>query len=84
MKRLTSAVILFAFQFRSLGRIARCLESMLDLYRADCASRGVMLGMKNPPRDEVEIAYGEKLPSERSEAEEYAAEWDENDLGYRQ
>lgn len=77
MKRLTRAVLLFAIQFRSLARIARCLESMLDLYRADCAARGVMLGIPNPPRDEVEIAYGAPPPSDRqrTEAEEYEEDW---------
>lgn len=78
MKRLSRAILLFAFQFRSLGRIARCLESMLELYTADCLARGVQLGMKNPPRDEVEIAYG--LPPEqvrvKTEEEEYLEEWE--------
>lgn len=71
MKKFSRAILLFAFQFRSLARIARSLESMLDLYSLDCASRGIIMGEKNPKYDEVEIAYGVPPPSERTEAQQY-------------
>jgi len=62
MKPFLKAVVILS---RSLGRIAIALEGILELYRADCSSRGVQIyhPSENKLEDSVEISYGAKIPS---------------------
>jgi len=62
MKPFIKAILLLA---KVLGRIAKSLEEILELYRLDCQLRGIYIvkPSKNKHEDEVEISYGVKEPA---------------------
>lgn len=61
MKGFVKAVIILA---KSLNRIAKSLEGLLELYRLKCSSEGIEVYQKskNPHDDEVVISYGSAQP----------------------
>ena len=70
MKAFLRAVVILS---KSLNRIARALEGLLELYRLDCRARGIEVyaPSKNAKDDEITISYDVKMPSGPSDYRDF-------------